>query len=419
MANKPIICKSAAFASADSKILKYFNIMRQLHPVLQALVYEYHDGVKEAIHRFCQQQNSKSIDESSECIYSDRVPRPTVLGTGPGVYETRRWWIIESVSSNLERYSEVIAEECEILMSSSLPGGYQDIPVCASAQKDAWRLFYLMEEGVWNKTNCSKCPVLTSLLQHNLKGKLCECSFGYAYFSRLRPGTDIAPHFGPTNFKLRLQLPLLLPTQRSAIMMQSEQPSESEIFKGCFIQCGGAKREYFPGKALIFDDSFAHSVVNQSAYERVVLIVDVWHPQLSRSAISAITSYFNPIETRIDDGHFPILPRREGFQSDKYDYLVKALCIGDNNAGKSSFVLRFADNTFHGGYMSTIGVDFKIRVLNVKNTLVKVQIWDVAGPERFRTITASYFKGAHVIFTFVDTTDDESLSKYNSILYLS
>ena len=404
------ICKlDAAFSTADSQIVKYYSIMKQLYPVLQALVYEFHDGVEDAIYHFLKLQHSDSAEGSSESTYSDRVPRPTVVGTGPGVYETRRWWIIESVSNNLERFSDAIAEECEALLSSCHPGGYQDIPISSSdQQKDAWRVFYLMEEGVWDTTNCNQCPILTSLLQNNLRGKLCDCSFGYAYFSRLQPGAQIAPHFGPTNFKLRLQLPLLLPSQRSAVMSDTDV----EFFSGCFIQCGGARREYHQGKAMIFDDSFSHFVVNQSTNDRVVLIVDIWHPQLTSSAISVINSHFNPVETRIDDGHFPAgyFPlQRSVIGSYEYDYLIKALCIGDNNAGKSSFVLRFADDVFYGSYMTTIGVDFKIRELIVKNKKVKVQIWDIAGPERFRTITSSYYKGAHVIFIFIDTTDQESL----------
>lgn len=57
--------------------------------------------------------------------------------------------------------------------------------------------------------------------------------------------------------------------------------------------------------------------------------------------------------------------------------------------GKSSLLLRFADNTFTGNYITTIGVDFKIRTLEVDGERVKLQIWDTAGQERFRTITST------------------------------
>lgn len=57
--------------------------------------------------------------------------------------------------------------------------------------------------------------------------------------------------------------------------------------------------------------------------------------------------------------------------------------------GKSSLLLRFADNTFNGSYITTIGVDFKIRTVDVNGSRVKLQIWDTAGQERFRTITST------------------------------
>lgn len=52
-------------------------------------------------------------------------------------------------------------------------------------------------------------------------------------------------------------------------------------------------------------------------------------------------------------------------------------------------LLRFADNTFTGSYITTIGVDFKIRTIETEGEKVKLQIWDTAGQERFRTITST------------------------------
>ena len=61
--------------------------------------------------------------------------------------------------------------------------------------------------------------------------------------------------------------------------------------------------------------------------------------------------------------------------------------------GKSSLLLRYADDTFTESFISTIGVDFKIKTLEVNGKVAKLQIWDTAGQERFRTITTSYYKG--------------------------
>jgi Ras-related protein Rab-1A len=94
----------------------------------------------------------------------------------------------------------------------------------------------------------------------------------------------------------------------------------------------------------------------------------------------------------------------------EYDYLFKILLIGNSASGKSSLLLRFADDVFTESFISTIGVDFKIKTMEIGGKVVKMQIWDTAGQERFRTITSSYYRGAQGIMVVYDVTDRESFN---------
>mmetsp|Transcript_43556 Transcript_43556/g.50115 ORF Transcript_43556/g.50115 Transcript_43556/m.50115 type:complete len:199 (+) Transcript_43556:143-739(+) len=91
-----------------------------------------------------------------------------------------------------------------------------------------------------------------------------------------------------------------------------------------------------------------------------------------------------------------------------YDFLFKLLLIGNSGVGKSCILLRYADNAFQENFFNTIGVDFKIKTIHCEDSTVKLQIWDTAGQERFRTITSSYYRGAHGIVIVYDITDRDS-----------
>jgi len=78
----------------------------------------------------------------------------------------------------------------------------------------------------------------------------------------------------------------------------------------------------------------------------------------------------------------------------QYDYLFKLVLIGDSGVGKSSLLIRFADDNFSTQFISTIGIDYRFKTITIDGKNVRLQVWDTAGQERFRSITPGYYQSA-------------------------
>merc|ERR1712012_692706 len=87
-----------------------------------------------------------------------------------------------------------------------------------------------------------------------------------------------------------------------------------------------------------------------------------------------------------------------------YSYLFKYIIIGDTGVGKSCLLLRFTDKRFQPVHDLTIGVEFGARMINIEGKQIKLQIWDTAGQEAFRSITRSYYRGAAGALLVYDIT---------------
>ena len=96
------------------------------------------------------------------------------------------------------------------------------------------------------------------------------------------------------------------------------------------------------------------------------------------------------------------------------DATIKLLLIGESGVGKSSLLVRFSEDNFNPMYITTVGIDFRVKNIELDGRKLKLQIWDTAGQERFRTIVSSYYRGVMGIVLVYDITSRES---FNNIEY--
>jgi len=125
-----------------------------------------------------------------------------------------------------------------------------------SHDKGDWNVFYLFLHEVQFPENCELCPITAKLL------KALPRSYQHAFFSALTPGSHIIKHNGPTNKKLRVHLPLVGVAGATMRVADKVWPCKA-------------------GKCFAFDDSFEHEAWHHGDATRIVLVFDVWHPDLS------------------------------------------------------------------------------------------------------------------------------------------
>ena len=155
----------------------------------------------------------------------------------------------------------------------------------------AWRTYPLYDRGRRFDRIARACPETTRVVE-SIPG---ATSAGLVYFSVLAPRTRISPHFGPTNTRLRCHLALHAPA-------------------GAQLTVGRETRSWVEGRCLLFDDSFEHEAHNPSDVWRVVLLVDVWHPELTAREQAAIDVAFRK---RPRDGTVPLAPLAPGPDDDE------------------------------------------------------------------------------------------------------
>jgi len=126
-----------------------------------------------------------------------------------------------------------------------------------------WSASFLIKDGVEQPDMAATCPGTLALLKTLPLADVPGIAPS-AFFSALKPNTLIPAHTGVTNTRLIVHVPLIVPP-------------------GCWFRVGNERREWEPGKALIFDDSIEHEAFNGSDQTRIILIFDIWNPLLSEA----------------------------------------------------------------------------------------------------------------------------------------
>ena len=96
-----------------------------------------------------------------------------------------------------------------------------------------------------------------------------------------------------------------------------------------------------------------------------------------------------------------------------FDVKYKIMVLGESKVGKTSLIKRYTKDQFGGVYLTTVGMDFQDKIIEIEDKKVRLQVWDTAGQERFRNVTKSYFQSSHGLLVVYDITDKESFEKIN------
>ena len=165
-------------------------------------------------------------------------------------------------TTQLEEAADPIRHELLALLDSRAFVAYRpDL-----ALEGEWTTYMLWSFGMPFRDNLERCPRTAALLE----SLPLTHTAGLTYFSALGPHAHVAPHCGPTNTRLRCHLGLVVPD-------------------GCRIRVGSTERSWEAGRCIVFDDSFQHEVWNDGDRHRYVLILDLWHPDLTRDEVWALT----------------------------------------------------------------------------------------------------------------------------------
>uniref|UniRef100_T1J2K7 Aspartyl/asparaginy/proline hydroxylase domain-containing protein n=1 Tax=Strigamia maritima TaxID=126957 RepID=T1J2K7_STRMM len=240
-----------------------------------------------ALKRFHELEKSTSIDITvriklavtnggKQNLYKYPTQKPNILYipnlNTKGWLDSREYYLEDTKA--LRRGFQVISEEFETVFTI-----HRSNWIVNRVPSGQWSMFYFMNQGEWVKKNCQLCPKTVAILK-SLKNFMDGSVFANSGFSVMMPHTEIDPHFGPTNARLRCHLALKV-TNKSTLCVDNET------------------RNWKTAKCLLFDDSFIHFASHKGNYfdgPRAILMVDLWNPWLTLTERYIVQKCYSPTD---------------------------------------------------------------------------------------------------------------------------
>lgn len=280
-------------------------VMRLLEQSASFIVNQRTQQVSAALDSIDQQygsDSSKGIREALAAVLDKATPRYADPRQRPGFlyypgletlpfFPTHRFaWVdaVEAASTDILRELKMVMtqQQNDLHAYVHVPAGKDPAQWQTLNQSLQWSAYHLIRDGEPLPEHTRHCPATMAAMQSvplvDVPRHAPE-----VFFSVLQPDTHIPPHYGLSNYKLAVHLPLIIPPD-------------------CAIRVSTQMHHWQPGKVVVFDDSFEHEAWNRSGQLRVVLIFEIWHPQLSagertaiRTAIATLLQFNQRYGTRL------------------------------------------------------------------------------------------------------------------------
>lgn len=191
-------------------------------------------------------------------------------------YDTFPW--LKTIKDNINVIQKEYEEAMKALPNDYVPGSDEQ-----KLHSGSWSWQSFITKGIIQPAFQITCPETTGILQ-SIPGLMADkVPFAHAFFSTLKAGSEIDPHYGPCNIRLRVHVPLRIPNAST---------------EKCGMKLADETFQWELGKPIVFDDCYLHSVWNKSVEDRVVLLFDIWHPDISDSEKAAVIAMFDEARSK-------------------------------------------------------------------------------------------------------------------------